>query len=125
MADARPLTDAPDDDAVTALLAESLQAALAEHHVPGAVAGVVSNDVRHVASAGVGHHELPRAVDGDTLFQVGSITKTLTSAAVMALVQDGRLCLDDPVEAHLPGLGDATGLDTEAITVEVALAHTA
>ena len=98
MADARPLTDAPDDDAVTELLAEALQAALAEHHVPGAVAGVVSNDVRHVASAGVGHHELPRAVDGDTLFQVGSITKTLTSAAVMALVQDGRLCLDDPVE---------------------------
>ena len=34
MADALPLTDAPDDDAVTALLAEALQAALAEHHVP-------------------------------------------------------------------------------------------
>lgn len=125
MADALPLTDAPDDDAVTALLAEALQAALAEHHVPGAVAGVVSNDVRHVTGAGVGHHELPRAVDGDTLFQVGSITKTLTSAAVLALVQDGRLSLDDPVEVHLPGLGEATGLDTEAITVEVALAHTA
>lgn len=125
MVGARPLTDAPDGDVVTTLLAATLQAALDEHHVPGAVAGVVIDEVRHVAGAGVGHHELPHPVDGDTLFQIGSITKTMTSAAVMALVEDGRLSLDDPVETHLPGLGAATGLDTEAISVEVLLAHTA
>lgn len=119
------LQDADDDGEVRRLLAEALVEAVAAHHVPGAVAGVVTGDVRHVAEAGIGHSELRRAVDGDTMFQVGSITKTLTSAGVMALVEDGRLDLDDPVERHLPGLGDATGLDTESITVECALAHTA
>lgn len=120
-----PLTDAPEDDPITVALTDALRRAVDAHGVPGAVAGVVLGGTRHVAGVGVGSSELPRPVDGDTLFQVGSITKTLTSAAVMLLVEEGRLSLPDPVESHIPGLGEATGLDTEAITVEVALSHRA
>lgn len=120
-----PLVAAPGDDAVTVLLAEALSAAVEAHGVPGAVAGVVVGDTRHVTGVGVGNAELPRPVDADTLFQVGSITKTLTSSAAMILVEEGLIDLDDPVERHLPGLGAMTGLDTEAITVEVALDHRA
>ncbi|MBS1837930.1 MAG: beta-lactamase family protein [Actinobacteria bacterium] len=123
MPEPTPLTDAPEDDPVTSMLDDSLHAAVTAHHVPGAAAGIVVGDVRHVVGAGIGNTEAPRPVDGATLFQVGSITKTLTSAAVMVLVEEGRLALDDPVEQHLPGLGMLTGLDTGSITVEVALAH--
>lgn len=123
MAPLAPLDDAQGGDPTTLLLDEVLRDAAEEHHVPGAVAGVVIDGTRHVATHGVGNAELPRPVDGDTLFQVGSITKTLTSAAVMMLVEEGLLSLDDPVEAHLPGLGAATGLDTASITVATALAH--
>ena len=67
----------------------------------------------------------PIAVDAQTLFQVASITKTFTSAAVMLLVEAGRVALDDPVARHLPDLGARTGLDTGAITVEHLLSHQA
>jgi len=120
-----PLVDAPAADPVSVLLSETLTEAVEAHGMPGAVAGVVVGDVRHVVGVGVGNTELPLPVDGDTLFHVGSITKTLTSAAVMLLVEEGRLSLADPIESHLPGLGEATELDTEAITVEVALSHRA
>ena len=52
----------------------------------------------------------------DALFQVGSISKTFTGAAVMVLVQEGKVALDDPVARHLPVLGPATGLDFDTIT---------
>ncbi len=41
-------------------------------------------------------------VDGDTLFRVGSISKTVTWIAIMQLVEAGKVSLDDPVNAHLP-----------------------
>src|SRR4051812_14529011 len=91
--------------------------------VPGAVVGVLLGDEEHVCTYGVGSADHPRPVSGDTLFQVGSISKTFASAAVMVLVERGRLALDDPIARHLPGLAAATGLDTEAMTVEHALSH--
>ena len=106
-------------------LAEVLTAAAAEHHVPGAAAGVVVGDETITAAHGVAHTAFPGPVTTATLFQVGSVSKTITSAAVMLLVQEGRLSLADPVARHLPDLGPATGLDTEAITVEMVLSHQA
>ncbi|HEY3949833.1 serine hydrolase domain-containing protein [Phenylobacterium sp.] len=43
-----------------------------------------------------------RKVDVDTLFPVQSISKTMVWIAVMQLVEQGRLHLDDPINAHLP-----------------------
>lgn len=76
--------------------------------VPGAVALVadVRAGVTEVAVAGM------RAVDGDvpmtrdTLFRLASITKPITAAATMALVERGRLGLDDPVSTWLPELAE-------------------
>jgi CubicO group peptidase (beta-lactamase class C family) len=106
-------------------LASALQAAAEKHHVPGAAAGVLVGDECFTAAYGVTNVECPAAISPASLFQVGSITKTFTSAAAMLLVQEGRLSLDDPVAKHLPALGPATGLDFDAITVERALSHQA
>lgn len=106
-------------------LAAVLGRAVAEHGTPGAAVGVLVGDDVHTASCGVTHVEHPQAVGPATLFQVGSITKTFTSAAVMVLVEEGALALEDPVGRYLPDLGAATGLDFEAISVERALSHQA
>lgn len=94
-----------------------------EHGVAGAAAGLVLGGGTHTATYGVTNAEHPLPVSSATLFQVGSITKTFTSAAVMLLVEEGLLDLDDPVARHLPEVGPATGLDLEAMTVEHLLSH--
>jgi len=53
---------------------------------------------------GVTSVENPLAVGGDTLFQIGSITKTYTATAAMRLVRASRLSVDEPVRTCLPEL---------------------
>jgi len=106
-------------------LTEVLRAAAEEHGTPGASVGVLVGGEAIVASYGVTSVEHPCPIGPDTLFQVGSITKTFTAAAVMLLVEEGRLALEDPVARFLPALGPATALDLDAITVEDLLAHRA
>ena len=47
-----------------------------------------------------------RPLSEDTLFRIYSMTKPITSVAVMQLYEDGRFQLDDPVSAFLPELAD-------------------
>jgi len=62
-------------------------------------------------------------VDTSTLFNIGSISKTYCAAAVMALVDDGKVKLDDPVVKYIP---DFTMADPRYndITVRMLLNHT-
>lgn len=108
---------------IEAELESVLRTAAAEHHVPGAVAGLLVRDQTYTAVHGVTNVEFPAPVTPASMSQVASITKTFTAAAVMILVQEGRLRLDDPVAAHLPKLGPDTGLDFDAITVEMVISH--
>ncbi|VAX42528.1 Beta-lactamase class C-like and penicillin binding proteins (PBPs) superfamily, partial [hydrothermal vent metagenome] len=55
-----------------------------------------------------------------TLFEIASITKPFTAIAIMQLVEQGALALDDPIAKHLPGVPD----DCRAITVRQLLQHT-
>ena len=52
----------------------------------------------------------------DTIFRIASMTKPVTSVAVMMLLEEGRLRLDDPVAAHLPGF-DQFLQDNQVISV--------
>ncbi len=49
-------------------------------------------------------HHLP--MEPDTIFRVASMTKPVTAVALMMLVDEGKLALDDPVEKHLPEFRD-------------------
>ena len=91
--------------AALARIDEIVAGAVAQGQVPGVVAAVARGDAVHVATAGV------MAVGGppmrrDTLFRISSITKPMTAAAVLSLVDDGLLELDGPVDELLPELAD-------------------
>jgi CubicO group peptidase (beta-lactamase class C family) len=77
-------------------LQDALRTAAADESVPGAAALVArDNDVE---TAAVGE------LDTDSIAPVASITKPITAAAVMLLVDEGRVALDDPVARWLPEL---------------------
>jgi CubicO group peptidase (beta-lactamase class C family) len=50
----------------------------------------------------------------DTIFRIASMTKPVTATAVMTLVEEGRLRLDEPVDRLLPELANATRLSSQA-----------
>ncbi|MCB0105225.1 MAG: beta-lactamase family protein, partial [Caldilineaceae bacterium] len=70
--------------------------------VPGAAVGIIHNGQRHTAAAGITNHDHPLPVTADTLFQIGSITKTMTATVAMRFVEAGRLDLDTPIQPYLP-----------------------
>ncbi|MEL6107609.1 MAG: serine hydrolase [Planctomycetota bacterium] len=73
----------------------------------GRIAGAVAAVARHGRVGflrAVGHRDLEFDVPmrADSLFRIASMTKAITSAAVMSLVEEGSISLDDPVSKHLP-----------------------
>lgn len=64
------------------------------------------------------------AVDDDTLFQVASCSKTVTSLAILTLVRDGQLALDAPVNRYLRRW-QLPGLRGDTATVAELMSHTA
>ncbi len=89
------------------LLFDSLRAAaaaeMAQARVPGVALGVLHQGRSYTAGLGVTNVDHPLLVTPDTLFQIGSITKTFVGALVMRLVEQGTLDLDAPLRAYLPG----------------------
>src|SRR5829696_9005084 len=81
-----------------------MRAVMAEAGVPGAAVGVLYRGEEYVAGYGVTNVDYPQAVDADTLFQVGSLTKTFTMAAAMRLVEQEQLALDAPLRRYLRDL---------------------
>lgn len=75
-----------------------------------------------LAATGVGLANQEREVPNDarTLFELASVTKQFTAAAVLRLVQQGKLQLDDPIHEHLPGVPE----DCRGITIRHLLQHT-
>ncbi|GAA2172955.1 hypothetical protein GCM10009846_12950 [Agrococcus versicolor] len=99
------------------------------HHVPGIVAGVLRIDPetgleqRLVARAGLANLRTGDVTDRDTVCQVGSITKVVTTTMILQLVEEGRLGLDDAVVDVLPELA-LESPHAGDITVRHLLTHT-
>lgn len=92
--------------------------------IPGVAVGVLHGDEQEVAGFGVTSATNPLEVDGDTLFQIGSISKTFAAAAVMRLVEMDRLDLDQPVRRYAPELRLADAAVAEQVTMRNLLSHT-
>jgi D-alanyl-D-alanine carboxypeptidase len=69
---------------------------------------------------GMGDLELGVPLRTDMVFRLGSITKQFTAVAILMLVEDGKLSLQDPIEKHLPGYPT----QGHTITIEHLLTHT-
>jgi CubicO group peptidase (beta-lactamase class C family) len=87
----------------TSELAERLRAVLRETRTPGLGVALTSRDAV-LWQAGLGKADVGRGLDAspDTLFRIGSISKTFVSLAVLMLVEEGRLSLEAPVRTLVP-----------------------
>lgn len=75
--------------------------------VPGLVAGVVRHGrIVYLESMGWQDVEAGQAMRDDSIFQIRSMTKAITSLAVMQLVEQGRLSLDDQLAGYIPSFAD-------------------
>ena len=89
----------------SAALDTSLRGAVERKDVPGVVALVTDRDrVLYQSAFGVADVATGRPLTADALFRIASMTKPVTSVALMQLIEQGRIGLDDPAEKYLPEL---------------------
>ena len=82
-----------------------LLGAVAHKDVPGVVALVTNRErVLYQGAFGVADVSTGRPLAMDALFRIASMTKPVTSVALMQLVEQGKIGLDDPAEKYLPEL---------------------
>ena len=82
---------------------QSIPKAMAEDKVPGLSLALVDHDgILWAAGFGYTDYNRKTPVTTDTLFSIGSISKTITAIAVMVAVQDGLLELDVPIIKYWP-----------------------
>jgi methyl acetate hydrolase len=97
---------------VGAALDASLRGAVERKDVPGVVTLVTDRDrVLYKSAFGVADVASGRPLTSDALFRIASMTKPVTSVALMQLVEQGRLGLDDPAEKYLPELAGLKSLN--------------
>ena len=90
-----------------------LSGAVARGDIPGVVAMVTDRrGVVYQGAFGVADAATRRPMTVETIFRVASMTKPITSLAVMQLVEQGRLSLDDPAEKYLPQLANLKVFET-------------
>jgi D-alanyl-D-alanine carboxypeptidase len=100
---------------------EFVQAQLQKQHVPGLALGVVQNG-KFVKEKGYGLADVERnvPVTTGTVFEIGSVTKQFTATAIMMLVDQGKIGLDDKISRYREGLPAAW----QAVTIRQLLSHT-
>jgi CubicO group peptidase (beta-lactamase class C family) len=101
-----------------------VDATAARFGIPGVAAGVWADGREIYACHGVTSADNPLPVDKDTLYLLGSVTKTYTSTALMRLVAEGRVRLDAPVRRYVPELRLADEQAAATVTVLNLLNHT-
>lgn len=98
--------------------------AMADGKVAGMSLAIVRNDsVIYVKAYGVKEVGKPDTVDENTLFEIGSTTKTFTSLLVGIMQTDGRLKFDDRISAHLPDFRMYDPYANAEVTIRDALSH--
>lgn len=102
-----------------------IAAVLEREGVPGVgLALVDAEGIRWAGGVGVADLETRRPVDADTVFRVGSITKSVVALGVSRLVEQGRLDLGRPLAALMPEVELENPWPEAPITLAHALEHT-
>jgi CubicO group peptidase (beta-lactamase class C family) len=97
---------------------------LAERGTPGLALALTDRDrLLHTGTYGFADLKRGTPVAETTLFQIGSITKSFTALALMQLVEQGRLQLEEPLETYLPWFSVRSAY--APITVHHVLTHSA
>jgi len=99
-------------------LHDILQTYVGNGSVPGAVGLMARGDRVEVAAAGSADVDGTTPMARNSIFRIASITKPITAAAVMMLLEDGRIALEDPVRQWLPELASPAVVRTPASPVD-------
>jgi CubicO group peptidase (beta-lactamase class C family) len=120
---ASPSTDtrAPLTAAQVASIDNFVATEMARSHVPGVAVGIYSRgDILLVKGYGLANVELGVPVKPETIFQSGSVGKQFVSAAIMMLVEEGRVSLSDSITKYFP----SAPASWKPIRIENLLSHT-
>jgi CubicO group peptidase (beta-lactamase class C family) len=101
-----------------ASLRNILEAHVSSGSAPGIVCLVARGDRLEVEAVGSVDIEGTSPMARGSIFRIASITKPITAAAVMMLIEDGRIALDDPVDQWLPELASPSVVRTPAGPIE-------
>lgn len=98
-----------------------VRAQLAERHIPGAAIAVIKNG-RVVKTGGYGLASVEFNVPAtkETVFEIGSVSKQMTAAAIMLMVEEGKINPDEKISKYLPNTPDAW----KNVSVRNLLTHT-
>ena len=101
-----------------------IEKARVEWGAPG-LAVVVVRDGQVLVAKGFGVRTLgkPERVDENTVFDIASLSKSFTAAAIATLVDEGKMRWDDPVRRHLPHFELADPYRTQHVSIRDLLAH--
>jgi CubicO group peptidase (beta-lactamase class C family) len=105
----------------------AIEAEMASQNVPGLALGVViDGELAYAKGYGVADVDTKSAPDADTVYRIGSISKSIAALGLLALRDDGVLQLDDPLVRWVP---EASALiypthDARPITLRQLLTHT-
>lgn len=113
----------PDDAQLIAALRSAIQYETEAKRVPAFSIALVDGD-RVVWADGFGFQDAAKQTPAtaETVYRVGSVSKLFTDIAVMRMVEQGRLDLDAPVSAYLPGFQPRNPFD-RPITLRQLMSH--
>jgi D-alanyl-D-alanine-carboxypeptidase/D-alanyl-D-alanine-endopeptidase len=89
----------PSDEEISQLLADQIDV---QHKSVGMVVGIITPEGRRVVSHGSTSRRDGHPVDGDTAFEIASVTKVFTSLLLADMVERGEVVLTDPLATFLP-----------------------
>ena len=90
----------------------------------GIVVGVIDADGRRVIAYGALDQGDSRPLNGDTIFEIGSVTKVFTALALADMVEHGQVSLTDPISKYLPDGVKTPQRGGKSITLEDLATHT-
>jgi D-alanyl-D-alanine-carboxypeptidase/D-alanyl-D-alanine-endopeptidase len=107
----KPRTDAE----ILALLDKCV---VQQKRAPGIIIGVLDDKGAKVFAKGVCENGQTAAVNGDTVFEIGSVTKVFTALLLQEMVEGGEVALNDPIGKYLPTSVKAPTRNDRQITLE-------
>jgi CubicO group peptidase (beta-lactamase class C family) len=118
---AAPSSERLSDAAIRQVLVQRIDV---DKQAVGMVVGVIDAKGRRVIAYGARDLKDRRPVNGETLFEIGSVTKAFTGLLLADMVRRGEVKLDDPVVRHLPPGAVVPERNGKAITLFDLTTHT-
>ena len=111
----------PSDTEVRQILVDRIDR---DHQSVGIVVGLVGSTGRRVIAYGALDKGDSRLLNGDTIFEIGSVTKVFTSLLLADMVARNEVALNDPIAKYLPSDVKTPGRNGQSITLEDLATHT-